>query len=104
MPKCVTCRENHTSNSIGNLFIDAQIKCNICLETLPSNETWVLPCGHSNCKNCLRSLGFTEKNNEVNFDDDINENELFYNRNSSRTVNNLIQINPFKKYINTIQM
>ena len=65
MPQCVTCRTNHPSNCAGNLFIDAQIKCNICIETRPSNENWILPCGHSNCKECLTNLGFREKVNEV---------------------------------------
>ena len=65
MPQCVTCRTNHPSNCAGKLFIDAQIKCNICLETRPSNENWILPCGHSNCKECLTNLGFTEKRIEV---------------------------------------
>jgi len=59
MPQCVTCRQIYPSNSVTNIFIGVPIPCSICLEDIPSENCWSLPCGHSNCKECFRNIGFT---------------------------------------------
>lgn len=65
MPQCVNCRQSHHSNCGGKLFIDVDVNCSICFESHPSNENWILPCGHVNCKECLTNMGFSEKLTEA---------------------------------------
>ena len=57
---CATCRRQHPSNSVRNLYLGVSLPCSICLDDVPSENCWSLPCGHSNCKDCLRNLGFTD--------------------------------------------
>ena len=60
-PSCVTCRKSHSPDSVLPLYLGVKLPCSICLEDVPSENCWVLPCGHSNCKECLGIIGFIDK-------------------------------------------
>ena len=60
-PSCVTCRTSHSPDSVLPLYLGVKLTCSICLEDVPSENCWVLPCGHSNCKECLGIIGFIDK-------------------------------------------
>lgn len=61
MPNCPTCRKEHVAPCGNNLFISVNIPCAITLEDVPSEQCWSLPCGHTFCKESLRAMGFSEK-------------------------------------------
>ena len=60
-PSCVTCRQTHPPNSVQPLYLGVKLPCSICLDEIPTDNCWLLPCGHSNCKECLRTIGFIDK-------------------------------------------
>ena len=60
---CPICRNDYPTASGGNLFIDMNIECPICIETKESSDFFTLPCGHAFCKECLVGMGFSNKEN-----------------------------------------
>ena len=92
MPQCVTCRQSHQSNSVRSLFLGVPLPCSICLEDVPSENCWSLPCGHSNCKECLRTLGFTDTPTTVPTTP-IQIPERIVNNNSTNQTNQINQTN-----------
>lgn len=49
--KCAICRQDRFFNQ--KLFIEATIKCGICLETKDASEFMLANCGHAFCNQCL---------------------------------------------------
>lgn len=49
--KCPLCRINKLFNQ--KIFIDSNIKCNICLETKHCSNFKLADCGHALCQSCI---------------------------------------------------
>ena len=52
--QCVTCRQNHPSNSVRSLFLGVPLPCSICLENFNEDDIIIkLDCEHIYHNPCL---------------------------------------------------
>lgn len=57
--KCAICRQYKVFNQ--RLFIDATIRCGICLESKAASEFLLADCGHAFCKECINPITQIQK-------------------------------------------